>query len=84
MGPISNLKGIQWIMGFLASLSHFILCLGERGIPPYKLSRKAGCFEWTSEVHDPLDSLKNLLTRAHVLVALGGKESLLLYIAAIA
>jgi len=33
MGPIRNLKGVQRVMGCLASLSHFISRLGEKGLP---------------------------------------------------
>ena len=33
MGPIRDLKGVQRVMGCLASLSQFISCLGEKGLP---------------------------------------------------
>jgi hypothetical protein len=33
MGLIQNLKGVQRFTGCLVALSHFILCLGERGLP---------------------------------------------------
>ena len=29
MGPIQNIKGVQWVMGCLAALSRFISHLGE-------------------------------------------------------
>ena len=29
MGPIQNIKGVQWIIGCLAALSRFISRLGE-------------------------------------------------------
>jgi hypothetical protein len=41
LGPITNLKGVQKLMGCLASLSRFISWLGERGMPLYKLLKKA-------------------------------------------
>jgi hypothetical protein len=44
MGPIKDLKGIQRVMGCLAALSRFISRLGERGLPLYRLLRKAECF----------------------------------------
>jgi hypothetical protein len=54
----------------MASLSRFILCLGERRLPLYKLSWEANCFKWTMEAHKALDGFKNLLTRAPNLVPL--------------
>ena len=32
MGPIGNLKGVQRVMGCLASLSHFVSRLMEKGV----------------------------------------------------
>jgi hypothetical protein len=43
MGPIKDLKGVQRVMGCLAALSRFISRLGERGLPLYRLLRKAEC-----------------------------------------
>jgi hypothetical protein len=68
MGPITNLKGIQRVMGCLAALSRFITRLGERGLPPYCLLRKAECFTWTPGAEEALGNLKALLTNAPVLV----------------
>jgi hypothetical protein len=44
MGPIRNLKGVQRVMGCLASLSRFISRLGEKGLPLYRLLRKSEYF----------------------------------------
>ena len=33
MGPIRDLKGVQRVMGCLASLGRFISRLGEKGLP---------------------------------------------------
>ena len=49
MGPIQNIKGVQRIIGCLAAHSQFILCLGERVLPLYRLLKKADHFEWMSE-----------------------------------
>ena len=49
MGPIRDLKGVQKVMGCLASLSRFISCLGEKGLPLYRLLRKSERFSWTPE-----------------------------------
>jgi hypothetical protein len=53
MGPIKDLKGVQRVTGCLAALSRFISRLGERGLPLYRLLRKAECFTWTPEPRKP-------------------------------
>jgi len=82
MGPIHNLKGVQRVMGCLASLSHFISCLGEKGLPLYRLLRKSEHFSWTPEAQEALDKLKALLTNPPILVPPAEGEPLLLYVAA--
>ena len=64
MGPIQNIKGVQRFLGCLAMLSHFISCLGKRGLPLYQLLKKAGRFEWTPTAQEELDKGKQLLTKA--------------------
>jgi hypothetical protein len=59
MGPIKDVKGVQWVMGCLAALSRFISCLGEKGLPLYRLLRKTKHFVWTPEAEEALDKLKN-------------------------
>jgi hypothetical protein len=54
MGPSKDLKGVQRVTGCLAALSHFISRLGERGLPLYRLLRKAECFTWTPEAEEAL------------------------------
>jgi hypothetical protein len=63
-------------------LSRFISCLSERGLPLYRLLKKADHFVWTPEAHEALDKIKDLLSTASVLVPPVGQEPLLLYIAA--
>jgi len=82
MGPIQNLKGVQRITGCLAALGRFISCLGERGLPLYRLVRKSGRFTWTDEAQQALDGLKSLLTTAPILVPPADGEPLHLYIVA--
>ena len=64
MGPIKDLKGVQRVMGCLAALSRFILRLGERGLPLYRLLRNTERFTWTPEAEEALGNLKALLTNA--------------------
>jgi hypothetical protein len=68
MGPICNLKGVQRVMGCLASLSWFISSLGEKGLPLYRLLRKSEHFPWTLEAQEALEKLKALLTNPPILV----------------
>src|SRR3954469_2914975 len=44
-----NLKGVQQLVGCIASLSRFIIRMGEKALPFYQLLRKAEKFEWTPE-----------------------------------
>jgi hypothetical protein len=68
MASIQNLKGVQRLMGCLASLSHFISCLDEKGLPLYCLLKKTEHFSWTPEAQEALDKLKALLSKAPILV----------------
>jgi hypothetical protein len=49
MGPIQDLKGVQEVLGCLATLSRFISQLGEKGLPLYRLLKKHERFSWTGE-----------------------------------
>jgi hypothetical protein len=84
MGPIKDLKGVRRVMGCLAALSRFISRLGEKGLPLYRLLRKAERFTWTPETEEALRNLKALLTNTPILVppppAVG--EALLIYVVA--
>jgi hypothetical protein len=82
MGPIKDLKRVQRVMGCLAALSRFMLRLGEKGLPLYRLLRKAERFTWTPEAEEALRNLKALLTNAPILVPPAAGENLLIYVAA--
>jgi ribonuclease HI len=82
MGPIKDLKGVQRVMGCLAALSRFFSCLSEKGLPLYRLLRKAERFTWTPEAEEALGNLKALLTNAPILVPPAVGEALLIYVAA--
>jgi hypothetical protein len=82
MGPIKDLKGVQRVMGCLAALSRFISRLGEKGLPLYRLLRKAEWFTWTLQAEEALENLKALLTKTPILVPPAAGEALLIYVAA--
>jgi hypothetical protein len=69
-------------MGCLASLSRFISCLGEKGLPRYRLLKKYEHFSWTLEAQEDLNKLKALLSKAPILVPPSKREPLLLYVTA--
>src|SRR6266540_3804059 len=66
----------------MAALSHFVSRLGERAMPFYKLLKKEDKFQWTPEVQQAFDKLKEFLTNPPVLVPPMPEEPLLSYIAA--
>jgi hypothetical protein len=82
MGPICNLKGVQRVMGCLASLSQFISHLGEKGLPLYRILKKSEHFSWTPEAQEELDKLQALLTSPSILVPPAEGDLLILYIIA--
>jgi hypothetical protein len=82
MEPIKDLKGVQRVMGCLVALSRFISRLGKKGLPLYRLLRKAERFTWTPEAEEALGNLKALLTNAPILVPPAAGEALLIYVAA--
>ena len=50
--------------------------------PLYRLLKKADRFKWTPDAQEALDTVKQLLTKALILVPPTNGEALLLYIAA--
>jgi hypothetical protein len=82
MGPICDLKGVQRVTGWLAALSRFILCLGEKALPLYRLLKKSKHFSWTLKAKEALAKLKATLSNSPILIPPTIGEPLLLYIAA--
>jgi hypothetical protein len=80
MGPIRDLKGVEKVLGCLAALSCFILRLGEKGLPLYRLLKKHERFSWTVEAQEVLDKLKTMLAHAPILTPPWDGEPLYLYV----
>src|SRR5438034_6526346 len=78
----SRLKDVQHLTGCMAALGRFISRLGERGLPLFKLLKKANQFEWNPEAERALQGLKEYLSSPPVLTAPLPEEPLLLYVAA--
>jgi hypothetical protein len=66
----------------MAALNRFISRLGEKGIPFFKLLKKADDFQWTDEADAAFKHLKKYLRSPPVVTVPTEKETLLLYIGA--
>src|SRR3954469_23094363 len=78
----TSLKDIQRLTGCVVAVSRFISRLGEKGLPLYKLLKKADKFTWTNEADAALTQLKEILSSAPILAAPEHGEPLLIYMAA--
>ena len=66
----------------MAALSRFISCLGEKGLPFFKLLKASECFSWSEEADIAFEQLKLFLTRPSIMTAPRPDKTLLIYIAA--
>src|SRR6266542_5135744 len=82
MNSPTALKDVQKLTGCMVALSCFVSRLEERAMPFYKLLKKQDKFQWTSEVQQAFDKLKEFLTKPPMLVPPMPEEPLLLYITA--
>jgi hypothetical protein len=82
MRHLRNLKEMQRLTGCMAALGRFITRSGEKALPFFKLMKRTGKFEWTSEADKAFVQLKRYLTSPPIMVAPTFCEPLLLYIAA--
>jgi hypothetical protein len=82
MGSIQDLKGVQKVLGCLATLSRFISWLSEKSLPLYRLLKKHECFSWTVKAQEALDKLKATLAHVPILTLSQNGEPLYLYVAA--
>jgi hypothetical protein len=80
--PPRTRKEIQKLAGMMAALSRFISKLGERGMPFYKLLRKADGFQWDDQAATAFIELKQYLKSLRTLVPHKPDDVLLLYVAA--
>jgi hypothetical protein len=80
--PLWTRKEIQKLAGMMAALSRFISKLGERGMPFYKLLRKADGFQWDDQAAAAFVELKQYLKTLPTLVPPKLDDVLLLYVAA--
>jgi hypothetical protein len=61
MSKPSNNKDVMKLTGMMAALGHFISKLGEKGLPFFKLLKKADKFVWDDEAQKAFEALKESL-----------------------
>jgi hypothetical protein len=77
-----NKIDVMKLTGMMAALGRFISKLGEKGLPFFKLLKKADKFVWDDEAQRSFEALKESLTTRPVMTPPIPKETLLLYISA--
>jgi hypothetical protein len=82
MAKPSNKKDVMKLTGMMAALGRFISKLGEKGLPFFKLLKKADKFVWDDEAQKAFEALKESLTTLPIMTPPILKEMLLLYISA--
>jgi len=65
----------------MAALSHFISCLGEKGLPFFKLPKSQEKFVWSEDADKAFAELKRFLTTPLIMTEPQKDETLLIYIA---
>jgi hypothetical protein len=75
-------KDVMKLTGMMAALGRFISKLGEKGLPFFKLLKKADMFVWDDEAQKVFEALKESLTTRPVMTPQIPGEILLLYISA--
>jgi hypothetical protein len=82
MAKPSNKKDVMKLTGMMAALGRFISKLSEKGLPFFKLLKKANKFVWDDEAQKAFEALKESLTTPPAMTPLIPKETLQLYISA--
>jgi hypothetical protein len=80
MDKPSNKKNVMKLTGMMAALCRFISKLGDKGLPFFKLLKKADKFVWDDEAQKAFEALKEYLTMPPIMTPPIPKETLLLYI----
>jgi hypothetical protein len=65
----------------MAALSHFISCLGKKGLPFFKLLKAQEKFVWSEDADKAFTELKRFLASPPIMTAPQKDETLLIYIA---
>jgi hypothetical protein len=68
MAKPSNKKDIMKLTGMMAAIGCFISKLGEKGLPFFKLLKKADKFVWDDEAPKAFEALKESLTTPPIMI----------------
>jgi hypothetical protein len=82
MDKPSSKKDVMKLAGMMVALGHFISKLNEKGLPFFKLLKKADKFVWDVEAQMAFEALKDSLTTPPIMTPPIPGETLLLYISA--
>jgi hypothetical protein len=82
MAKPSSKKDVMKLTGMMAALGRFISKLGEKGLPFFKLLKKADKFVWDDEAQKAFEALKESLPTPPIMTPPVPGETLLLYISA--
>ena len=82
MKPPTCVKDVQKLTVCMAALSRFISCLGEKGLPFFKLLKAQEKFVWSKDADKAFAELKRFLTTPLIMTAPQKDETLLIYIIA--
>jgi hypothetical protein len=82
MDKPSNKKYVMRLTGMMAALGRFISKLGEKGLPFFKLLKKADMFIWDDEAQKAFEAPKESMMTPPITTPPISKEMLLLYISA--
>jgi hypothetical protein len=82
MAKPSNKEDVMKLTGMMAALGRFISKLDEKGLPFFKLLKKADKFVWDGEAQKAFENLKESLTTPPIMTPPIPKETLLLDISA--
>ena len=66
----------------MVALSHFISCLGKKGLPFFKLLKAQEKFIWSEDADKAFAELRQFLTTPPIMTTPQKDETLLIYIAA--
>jgi hypothetical protein len=82
MAKPSNKKDVMKLARMMADLGRFIIKVGEKGLPFFKILKKADKFTWDDEAPKAFEALKESLMTRPIMTPPIPKETLLLYISA--
>jgi hypothetical protein len=82
MAKPSNKKDVMKLTGMMVALGRFISKLGEKGLPFFKLLKKADKFLWGDEAQKAFEALKESVSTPPIMTPPIPRETLLLYISA--